>query len=390
MHCFWGSAPNLSYSRDAVGPCPIIVLLNKHPLCSEMCEGTTKEQGTVVTRAGGVSLHRARHPIPIHHNGSILGEALATSCHSAIPPANFWLGTQIAFSKIPKANKPEKTIKTKPKESGQIPKEIQKSLATLRSCHHLHTTSSPSVLSLPCPSCVGDSTVPSAKRRKTEDAAGLGKFAWMVWENILNCMVRHRPPDASGNKDDLSGVSTTTVVERWVLHMRSQAPTVEACRSMPQHLFLGPVGGCFEACRSMLQHTDFLGQKYWTKISISSLSSHLSEMARTLVVRWCICDCEVYGSIPGIGNLLKARQGQGHTVQPVFFLAVLCFGRLLFSSLCVLMSTVEPIEELTTQPKRNKETTRSTTDCLQWAIGESIGQYLCCTDTQGEGQNGKL
>jgi transcription initiation factor TFIIH subunit 4 len=52
----------------------------------------------------------------------------------------------------------------------------------------------------------GDSTVPSAKRRKTEDAAGLGKFAWMVWENILNCMVRHRPPDASGNKDDLSGI----------------------------------------------------------------------------------------------------------------------------------------------------------------------------------------
>ena len=53
------------------------------------------------------------------------------------------------------------------------------------------------------------------------------------------------------------------------------------------------------------------------------------------------------------------------------------------------MSTIEPDEEGTTQPKRNKETTRSTTQCLQWAIGESIGQHLCRTDTQGEGQNGK-
>ena len=54
------------------------------------------------------------------------------------------------------------------------------------------------------------------------------------------------------------------------------------------------------------------------------------------------------------------------------------------------MSTVEPTEEGTTQPKRNQETTRSITDCLQWAIGGGIGQYLCFTDTQGEGQNGKL
>ena len=54
------------------------------------------------------------------------------------------------------------------------------------------------------------------------------------------------------------------------------------------------------------------------------------------------------------------------------------------------MSPVEPTEEGTTQPKRNKETTTSTTDCLQLAIGEGIRQYLCCTDTQGEGQNGKL
>ena len=74
----------------------------------------------------------------------------------------------------------------------------------------------------------------------------------------------------------------------------------------------------------------------------------------------------------------------------LFLVVLLCFDRPLLSSLCLLMSTVEPTAEGTTQPKRNKETTRSTTNCLQWAIGEGIGQYLCCTDTKGASQNGKL
>ena len=39
---------------------------------------------------------------------------------------------------------------------------------------------------------------------------------------------------------------------------------------------------------------------------------------------------------------------------------------------------------------RNKETTRSTADCLQWAIGEGIGEHLCLKDTQGESQIGKM
>ena len=39
---------------------------------------------------------------------------------------------------------------------------------------------------------------------------------------------------------------------------------------------------------------------------------------------------------------------------------------------------------------RNKETTRSTADCLQWAIGEGIGDHLSLTDSQGESQNGRL
>ena len=39
---------------------------------------------------------------------------------------------------------------------------------------------------------------------------------------------------------------------------------------------------------------------------------------------------------------------------------------------------------------RNKETTRSTADCLQWAIGEGIGDHLSLADSQGESQNGKL
>ena len=116
------------------------------------------------------------------------------------------------------------------------------------------------------------------------------------------------------------------------------------------------------------------------------------------MVKWCICDWKDPGSIPGSGNLQQPWQGQeqGRKAQPGFpfifrfFLAVLCFNRSLFSSLCLLMSTVEPTEEGTTQPKRNKETTRSTTNCLQWAIGGGPGQYLCCTDTQGGDQNGKL
>ena len=40
-------------------------------------------------------------------------------------------------------------------------------------------------------------------------------------------------------------------------------------------------------------------KKYRTKISIPSLSTHLSEMANTLVVKCCIYDWEIDGSIPG-------------------------------------------------------------------------------------------
>ena len=39
---------------------------------------------------------------------------------------------------------------------------------------------------------------------------------------------------------------------------------------------------------------------------------------------------------------------------------------------------------------RNKETIRSTADCLQWAIGEGIGDHLSLADSQGESQNGRL
>ena len=65
-----------------------------------------------------------------------------------------------------------------------------------------------------------------------------------------------------------------------------------------------------------------------------------------------------------------------------FFLVVLCFDRPLLSSLCLLMSTVEPTAEGTTQPKRNKETTRSTvcSGQLEKALGSTYvvqTQGLC-------------
>ena len=91
---------------------------------------------------------------------------------------------------------------------------------------------------------------------------------------------------------------------------RDQAPTVEACRGMPQHLFLGTVGGGFEACRSTL--TIGLGlfrEKIWNQnINPTPLQLLLrdgqspsapgvtrghtvqKEMGSTLVVKRCICD----------------------------------------------------------------------------------------------------
>ena len=138
------------------------------------------------------------------------------------------------------------------------------------------------------------------------------------------------------------------------------------------------------ALRSMLQHTENSAQ---TKILIPSLSTRAVENDGTLVDRCSGCGIQVPDSIPSCQHdVLQAETAkvQADLFPPplVFFsLVVLCFDRPLLSSLCLLMSTVEPTAEGTTQPKRNKETTRSTTDRLQWAIGEGIGQYLCCTDT---------
>ena len=65
-----------------------------------------------------------------------------------------------------------------------------------------------------------------------------------------------------------------------------------ACRST---CFGGLLVGVLKhaaACRSTLNiGLRFLGGgEYRTKISIPSLSGHLSEMASTPVVTWCICD----------------------------------------------------------------------------------------------------
>ena len=50
---------------------------------------------------------------------------------------------------------------------------------------------------------------------------------------------------------------------------RGQATTAEACRSMPQHLFWGPVGGGFEGCCSTLK----IGlELFWEKISDQNIT----------------------------------------------------------------------------------------------------------------------
>ena len=40
--------------------------------------------------------------------------------------------------------------------------------------------------------------------------------------------------------------------------------------------------------------------------------------------------------------------------------------------------------------KRNKEASRSTSDCLQWAVDEGIGEHFRLTDASGEGWPGKI
>jgi hypothetical protein len=113
------------------------------------------------------------------------------------------------------------------------------------------------------------------------------------------------------------------------------------------------------ARRSMPQHTENSAQ---TKILIPSLSTCAVENDGTLVDRCSGCGIQVPDSIPRAVNTMSYRQRQQRsrlTYFPpcFFFLVVLCFDRPLLSSLCLLMSTVEPTAEGTTQPKRNKETT---------------------------------
>ena len=99
-----------------------------------------------------------------------------------------------------------------------------------------------------------------------------------------------------------------------------------------------------------------------------------------LVVDRCSgCGIQVPDSIPRAVNMMSYRQRQQRSrltyfAPCFFFLVVLCFDRPLFSPLYLLMSTVEPTAEGTTQPKRNKETTRSTicSRQLEKALGSTF------------------
>ena len=77
------------------------------------------------------------------------------------------------------------------------------------------------------------------------------------------------------------------------------------CRSMPQHLILGPVGGGFEACRSTPQHTENSAQ---TKILIPSFSTCAVENDGTLVDRCSGCGIQVPDSISRAVNTMSYRQ----------------------------------------------------------------------------------
>ena len=68
-----------------------------------------------------------------------------------------------------------------------------------------------------------------------------------------------------------------------------QAPMVEACCSMLQHLFLGPVGRGFEACRSMRQHTEICSVLPLQTMLYGVVSDmHLHDVLR-LSVCWLVC-----------------------------------------------------------------------------------------------------
>ena len=97
------------------------------------------------------------------------------------------------------------------------------------------------------------------------------------------------------------------------------APTVEACRSMPQHLILGPVGGGFEACRSMPQHTENWAQ---TKILLPSFSICAVENDGTLVDRCSGCGLQAPSSSPRAVTTMSYKQRQQGSrltyVSPLF------------------------------------------------------------------------
>ena len=149
-----------------------------------------------------------------------------------------------------------------------------------------------------------------------------------------------------------------------------QAPTVEECCSMPQLLILEPVGVGFEACRTVQHHTENLAR---TKISMPFFSNSVEKTGGTLVGICCGFLFRGLGSIPSDVSTISCRLGQQGTrladsppPPPFsFFLWCCALRELCYLDFCFLVSNVEPTAEGTRQTKRNKETSRSTMDCLQ-------------------------
>ena len=124
-------------------------------------------------------------------------------------------------------------------------------------------------------------------------------------------------------------------------------------------------------------------------ITCQTCEPFVAQMSQNwMVAQWSMYQVPVWrvlGSIPGKGNFLPISSSPFLHRSSLFWC---CFD---MSSPEDTQTTEASQESQESQKSsRKKETTRSTADCLQCAIGEGIGDHLSLTDSRRESQNGKL